>query len=625
MDKFFIQAIVYLAAAVISVPIAKRLGLGSVLGYLLAGIAIGPYILGLVGAEGQDIMHFAEFGVVMMLFVIGLELEPELLWRLRISVAGMGSLQVVLTTLLVFGLAVLFGLAWQSALALGMIMALSSTAIVMQSLNEKGLMKTAAGESSFSVLLFQDIAVIPMLAVFPLLGSGVVEANAGHGSSPLDSLPGWLKTLSVIGSVAVIILAGKYLLSPIFRLIAKAGLREVFTAAALLLVISIAALMTMVGLSPALGTFVAGVVLANSEYRHELESDIEPFKGLLLGLFFISVGASIDFGLIFQNPLLVLGLLLLLFTVKIIVLLITGRIFKLSMDQNLIFGFALSQVGEFAFVLFSFALQQNIMGEFTIKTMVAVVALSMAATPLIMLLNEKFLQPIFGTKESDEREADDIEEKNKVIIAGFDKFGNIVGRLLRANGVHATLLDNDSDRVDVLRKLGFKVYYGDATRHDLLHSAGASHANILVAALDSPERNIALIETALKHFPQLKIYARAFDRGDAYDMMELGVKNVYRETVDTSLRMGADILTIAGHRAYSAHRAMQKFLRHDEKSLEKLAEIRKDNQEYLLTAKRIIEELEEQISADLANPEIDKDKGWDAESLIQEFNSAKWK
>lgn len=621
MDNFFIQAIVYLAAAVISVPIAKRLGLGTVLGYLLAGMVIGPFVLGLVGSEGEDIMYFAEFGVVMMLFVIGLELEPELLWRLRVSIAGMGSLQVILTIVFVLCIALLFGLPWQSALALGMIMALSSTAIVMQSLNEKGLMKTASGESSFSVLLFQDIAVIPMLALFPLLGSGVSDAVAAHGHSPLDNLPGWAKTLSVIGSVGIIVLAGRYILNPVFRIIARAGLREIFTAAALLLVISIAALMTMVGLSPALGTFVAGVVLANSEYRHELESDIEPFKGLLLGLFFISVGASIDFGLIATNPLLIAGLLLLLFVTKIAVLLITGKIFKLSLDQNLIFAFALSQVGEFAFVLFSFALQQNIMDEFTVKTMVAVVALSMAATPLVMLLNEKILQPLLGTEEKTERDPDEIEEKNKVIIAGFDKFGNMVGRLLRANGVHATLLDNNSDRVEVLRKLGFKVYYGDAARHDLLHSAGAASADILVAALESPERNIELVESAKKHFPQLKIFARAFDRGDAYELMELGVKNIYRETVDTSLRMGADVLTAAGFRAYSTHRAMQKFLRHDENALRELADLRKDKAEYLLTARKMIEELEEQITSDLQNPEIDKDKGWDAESLIREFKS----
>ncbi|MEI9910171.1 MAG: monovalent cation:proton antiporter-2 (CPA2) family protein [Bacteroidota bacterium] len=471
-NSFFFQAMVYLAAAVVMVPIAKKLGLGSVLGYLLAGILIGPAILGFIGKEDQDILHFAEFGVVIMLFVIGLELEPGLLWKLRKSIIGLGGLQVLVTALLVTAIGMAFGLLWRQAFAMGMILSLSSTAIVLQTLNEKGLMKTSAGQSSFSVLLFQDIAVIPMLALFPLLAIAPPEIAPGeHPAKTLvDGLPGWAQTLVVLGSVAVIILAGRFLIRPLFRIVAATRLREIFTATALLLVVGIAVLMTQVGLSPALGTFLAGVVLADSEYKHELESDIDPFKGLLLGLFFIAVGASIDFNLIMQQPLVVIGLVALLMTVKGIVLFVLGKVFRLGFDQNILFAVALSQVGEFAFVLFSFSLQEGILPKETVDLMVAVVAISMALTPLLMLINEKVIQPWIGTKQSgEEREADAIDETNPVIIAGFGHFGNTIGRFLRAHNIGMTILDNDSDRVDTLRRLGMKVYYGDATRYDLLH------------------------------------------------------------------------------------------------------------------------------------------------------------
>ena len=465
-DTFFFQALVYLTAAVISVPIAKKIGLGSVLGYLLAGVVIGPSVLGLIGQEGQDIMHFAEFGVVMMLFVIGLELEPHLLWRMRNSILGLGGLQVAITSIIIFIIAIVLEINWQASLALGMILSLSSTAIVLQTMNEKGLMKSSSGQSSFSVILFQDIAVIPMLAILPLLATQAVQTGEDH--TIVGSLPGWAQTLSVLLAVALIIVGGRYLIRPVFRFIAQTKLLEIFTAASLLLVIAIAVLMTQVGLSPALGTFLAGVVLANSEYRHELISDLEPFKGLLLGLFFISVGASINFNLIFESPILIASLVISLMFIKGLVLFGLGKIFKISTDQNFIFAVALSQVGEFAFVLFSFAAQSSIIPGNIISVMVAVVALSMAMTPIIITVNEILILPRFGTKEKVERESDTVEEENPVIIAGFDRFGNIVGRLLKANGIGTTVLDFDSDRVDVLRKLGLKVYYGDASRYELL-------------------------------------------------------------------------------------------------------------------------------------------------------------
>ena len=623
-ESFFFQAFIYLCAAVISVPIAKRLGLGSVLGYLLAGVVIGPFALGLVGSEGEDVMHFAEFGVVMMLFVVGLELEPSLLWRLRAPILGLGGLQVTLTAAIVTGIAIAFGLSWQMALAVGLTLAMSSTAIVLQTLNEKGQMKSAGGQSAFSVLLFQDIAVIPMLAIFPLLAVGhAVDAADGHAAATtfVSSLPPWAQTLAVLGAVAAIVLGGRFLMRPILRVIAQTRLREIFTATALLLVVGIALLMTQVGLSPALGTFLAGVVLANSEYRHELESDIEPFKGLLLGLFFIAVGASIDFGLIVSSPFLIAGLVLGIIAVKFIVLFALARTFKLSLDQSLLFAFALPQVGEFAFVLFSFANQEGVLTPEITSPLVAAVALSMALTPLLIMFNERFLQPRIGTPEV-EREADAIEEESPVLIAGFGSFGSTVGRLLSANGVHATVLDNDSDRVDLLRRLGLKVYYGDASRHDLLETAGAGHARLIVLALDSPEKTLELVHTVRKHFPQLKILARAFDWGDAHDLLEAGVDHVYRDSLDTSLRVGTDVLRALGFRAYQAQRAAQKFQRHDEESLRELTTQRSNRTEYINSARQRIAQLEQILLADLEDKPTNRDIGWDPESLRKEFGKA---
>lgn len=623
-ESFFFQAFVYLAAAVISVPMAKRFGLGSVLGYLLAGVIIGPFGLHLIGQEGEDIMHFAEFGVVMMLFVVGLELQPALLWRLRAPILGLGGLQVVVTAMVVAGLSLLVGLPWQAALAVGMILALSSTAIVLQSLNEKGLLRTSAGQSCFAVLLFQDIAVIPMLAIFPLLASHSVHHNGGEAAHTtttwIEGLPPWAQTFAVLGAVAAIVLAGRFLVQPAFRTIARTRLRELFTAAALLLVIGIAILMTRVGLSPALGTFLAGVVLANSEYRHELESDIEPFKGLLLGLFFIAVGASIDFGLIVAQPLLIVGLVVALIIVKSGVLFALGQLFKLSLDQSLLFAFALAQVGEFAFVLLSSASQLGVLTTDVTGPLIAAVALSMALTPLLLLINERLVDPYFGTKEREEREADAIEEQNPVIIAGFGKFGQIVGRLLIANGVGTTVLDIDSDRVDLLRKLGLKVYYGDASRYDLLQSAGAAHARLLVLALDSPEKTLELVHTVRKHFPHLAILARAADREDAYELLDAGVQHIYRETLDTSLRMGVDALRMLGFRAYQSQRASQTFFQHDEESIRELAAMRDDRTMYINVARSRIADLEEILRADLEDRDLsrERDAAWDTETLRED-------
>jgi CPA2 family monovalent cation:H+ antiporter-2 len=621
-NSFLFQACIYLASAVIMVPIAKKLGLGSVLGYLLAGIIIGPAALGFIGSEGQDIMHFAEFGVVMMLFIIGLELEPELLWKLRRSIVGLGGLQVLVTAIVVSVIAFSFGLPWQPSIALGMTLALSSTAIVLQTLNEKGLMKTAGGQSSFAVLLFQDIAVIPMLALFPLLAIYPPQtAINDHATTTwVSGLSGWLHALVVFGSVISIIVAGRFLVRPLFRMIAATRLREIFTATALLLVAGIAVLMTQVGLSPALGTFVAGVVLANSEYKHELESDIDPFKGLLLGLFFIAVGASLDFNLIMNEPGLIFGLVMGLMAIKGIVLFVLGKFFKLSLDQNLLFSFGLSQVGEFAFVLFSFSSQEGVLEKGVTDTMIAVVAISMALTPLVMLFNEKVLMPRLGTKKEEEKEPDEIGERNPVIIAGFGHFGSTVGRFLRANGVNATFLDINSDQVDLLRKMGFKVFFGDATRADLLRAAGAAEAKLIIISIGSAEKRLELIETVKKHFPNLRMYVRATNRYDAYDQMNAGMLHVYRETLDTSLRMGKDVLTFLGSRAYRAQRVSQTFFKYDEKVMKELAAIKLGSEEYVGKVREYTEELERLLEADRVDAMREKDMGWDEDSLIADAN-----
>jgi monovalent cation:proton antiporter-2 (CPA2) family protein len=619
-EGFFLQALVYLAAAVVAVPVAKRLGLGSVLGYLIAGVVIGPFGFGFIGTEGQDVMHFAEFGVVMMLFLVGLELEPSLLWRLRAPIVGMGGLQVALTAAAVMVVTLAAGLGWRTGLTVGFILAMSSTAIVLQTLNEKGLMKTSAGQSSFAVLLFQDISVIPILALFPLLAPGLEAHDAGgaHGSSWVDGLPAWAYTVAVLAAVAVVVLAGRLLVGPAFRAIARTRLREIFTAAALLLVIATALLMTKVGLSPALGTFLAGVVLANSEYRHELVSDVEPFKGLLLGLFFIAVGASIDFHLVARSPGLIAGLVLATVVLKLVVLAALGFGFRLGTSQALAFSFALAQVGEFAFVLISFASQLGSLTPDLSAPLVAAVALSMALSPVLMAFNERVLQPRVGTRRGPERVADTIDEHTPVIIAGFGRFGQIVGRLLKANGVRTTVLDVDSDRVDLLRRLGLKVFFGDASRYDLLHAAGAEHARLLVLALDSPEKTLELVHTARKHFPHLTVMARAFDREDAGDLLDAGVAHVYRDTLDTSLRLGIDALRVLGVRSYQAHRAARIFRQHDEESVHLMKDARKDRAATINIARQRIADLEAVLIADQEDQGRSRDEGWDVESLRED-------
>lgn len=615
MDTSLGQAVVYLAAAVLCVPLAKRLGLGSVLGYLGAGVLIGPFLLGFIGEEGRDIMHFAEFGVVMMLFLVGLELEPAAFWRMRRSIVGLGAAQVGATLVLVALAAIALGLTWQAAVAIGSAVAMSSTAMALQSLKEKGLLGSAAGQKSFAVLLFQDVAVIPILALLPLLALGSAHASGVDAHGP--ALQGGARTLAVIGAVTVVVLAGRFVIVPLLRVVAKTRLRELFTASALLIVTGIALLMQAVGLSAALGTFLAGLILATSEFKHELESDLDPFKGLLLGLFFMGVGASIDFSLIAEEPGGILLLTLGAMVVKFAVLWFLGAREGLSVDQNAIFSAGLCQVGEFAFVLIAFIAELGLVDGRWNGALMAVTALSMALTPIGGLVNERFVLARLGTKEAEARESDAVEEKNPVIIAGFSHFGSTLGRFLRANGIEATILDNDSDRVDLLRKMGFKVYYGDATRHDLLESAGAHDAKILVSAVDGLEPARVLVETAQRHFPHLRLFVRARHRWDAYELMELGLaaRDVYREHQDSSIRLGVDVLRALGRRAHSSARAGQQFAKYDAEAMETLAPSFRDLTRYVSDVRQQIASQEALLRADLDHDPAAGDHAWDSEEL----------
>ncbi|MBE1284458.1 MAG: potassium transporter [Rhodobacteraceae bacterium] len=582
-------AFVYLCAAVIAVPLANRFGLGSVLGYLIAGVVIGP-VLGIVGGETVELQHFAEFGVVMMLFLVGLELQPAMLWRMRAQLLGLGGLQVVGTTMAVAAIAMAFGLTWQPALALGMILALSSTAIVLQTLNEKGWMSTQGGKSAFSVLLTQDIAVIPMLALMPLLavGSGPLldghafmpseapwgAAHAAGGGDPhaaptvFETLPDWAQALAVLAVIAAIIIVGRTVIRPIFRFIAESKLREIFTAAALMLVIGIALLMNYVGLSPALGTFLAGVVLSDSEYRHELESDIEPFKGLLLGLFFITVGAGIDFNLLFSNPVGLIGLALGLMALKALLLFTLATLFRLRGADRWLFTLGLAQAGEFAFVLFGFALGAGVLDPDLIKSMTLVVALTMLMTPGLFILHEKVLAPRSVT--SADRAADEIDEPGKVVVAGMGRFGQIVTRMLVTNGHTVTVLDHDPETVENLTRVGFRAYYGDAMRPDLLHSAGLENADLLIAAIDGREKQTELVHHVAKTYPHVIIHARAQDRHHVYELENAGAHHTERETFEASLALGRDALISLGYHPFRAEGARRTFRDHDGSALNAL-------------------------------------------------------
>ncbi|KGJ86599.1 monovalent cation:proton antiporter-2 (CPA2) family protein [Colwellia psychrerythraea] len=591
------MAVIYLAAAIIAVPIAKRIGLGSVLGYLLAGILIGPFLLGLVGDQ-TDVMHFAEFGVVMMLFLVGLELQPSRLWKLRHSIIGLGGLQVVITTLLISAACyTILSLAWQTSLAIGLMLALSSTAIVLQTLNEKGWIKQEAGQNAFSVLLFQDIAVIPILALVPLLAFSDNISDSGPHENLIEHLPVYIQTAISVGVITAIILAGKYVSAPLFRYIAETRLRELFTVFALFLVIIIAVIMQKIGLSPALGTFLAGVVLAESEFRHELEVDIEPFKGLLLGLFFITVGASIDFPLLFEEMAVVTLFVVSLIAIKAIVLFVLSILFNMGKRQKLLFTLALAQGGEFAFVLLSLTSSLQILTPEQSKITTLVVAISMLMAPVLLIFYEKVLdKEPENAREFDKPE--DIEATKSVIIAGYGRFGQIIGRLLGSQGYHLSILDHSPTQIELLKKFGNKVFYGDAARKDLLAASGAQEAQLLVIAIDDADKIIEIAQLAQKHYPNLQIVARAIDRHHAYELMRIGVKTIKRETFESALGLGVEALELLGNSKESAQRAGLLFSEHDRESMHVLSEVWGDDHSYGVAVKQRMELLKQVLVSD---------------------------
>lgn len=620
------EAIVFLAGAIICVSIAKRLGLSSVIGYLLAGVLIGPYVFGFIGKEGEDILHFAEFGVVMMLFLIGLEIEPKNFWNMRKTILGMGGIQVGLTMLLSYFMFTSLGFEWKVALVFAMAVALSSTAIAMQTIKEKGLMDTTFGTSSFSILLFQDIIVIFMLGFIPLLSNTDSTASAEKHSNHanlLETLPIGLQTFAIILSVVLIIVAGRYLIVPMLRKVAKTGVRELLIAAALLIVFGISFLMEYVGISPALGAFLGGVVLSNSEYKHELESTLEPFKNLLLGLFFMAVGASINFIVIAKNPWTIGGLLIAIVVLKAVVLFITGFVFKLKLDQKLLLTFSLAQVGEFAFVLLSFAFGLNILEQNQLDMLLVITALSMSLTPIIGIINERFILPKIGTKESVKRPMDHIAKTQKIILVGFGHFGSTIGRFLRSHGVEATILDHDSNRVDFLRKMGFEVYYGDATRLDLLESAGIAEAKIIICATNKISVSKAISKIVKDKYPHVEMMIRTKNRYDAYELLNLGHENIYRESLETSLTLAKDVLSRMGFRKYTLNRQVQNFIKYDEDSLRRLASEPKREEDYIFKARKELEQQEKFLNEDFKRGIVDYDSHWDSEHIRKVLEKTK--
>lgn len=594
------NALIYLAAAVVAVPLAKRLGLGAVLGYLLAGMAIGPWGFGLI-REVEDILHFSEFGVVLLLFLIGLELEPERLWSLRRQIFGWGTAQVLLVAGALFGAALLAGIDWRVALIAALGLSLSSTAIALATLGERNLMATPAGQAGFALLLFQDIAAIPMIALVPVLGVAAVDHADGAG---------WLQAARVGAVILGLVVGGRYLVRPALRIIAKSGMREIFTAFALLLVIAISLLMQWVGMSMALGAFMAGVLLADSEYRHALETDLEPFKGLLLGLFFIAVGMSVDFGVFLSKPWLILGLVLGFLAIKLAVLFALSFRFGIARGQRWLFAFLLSQGGEFAFVVFGAAATARVFAPETGSILVAVVALSMVSTPLLLVLYDKVLEPRYRGQNRREPDAIDANEGH-VIIAGFGRFGQIIGRLLIANRVKLTVLDHDPDQIELLRRFGLKVFYGDATRVDLLHAAGAAKARALVLAIDDIDDSLALADAVRENFPDLPILARARNVTHYYQLMDRGVTVIERETFESALQLGRRVLCQLGYGAYRAREATLKFREHNKASVDAVYPYYKDREQYVSMAKRARDELNEMFARDLKNYESETDKGWD--------------
>lgn len=601
-------SLIYLGAAVIAVPLSRALGLGAILGYLGAGIAIGPWGLGLI-AQVEDVLHFAEFGVVLMLFLVGLELEPRRLWSLRRPIFGWGSAQVLGCAALLAAVAMAAGVPWRTAVVAALGLALSSTAIALQVMAERNLLPTPSGQAGFSILLFQDVAAIPILALLPLLGtSGDAQAASGADRA--------LEALKIVGVIGGIVLGGRLALRPLLRWIAKSDTPEIFTAASLLLVVAIAALMQQVGLSMALGAFLAGVLLAESEYRRELETDIEPFKGLLLGLFFIAVGMSIDFGVLARQPGAMLLIVLALLVCKAVVIWAIAAPMGIPLAERPVFTLLLAQGGEFAFVVFQAAAGARVFPAETASLLVGAVAVSMLVSPLLLVAVDRWVLPRFAGAR---RALDEISEPQAtpVIIAGFGRYGQIVGRLLTAQGIGSTVLDHDADMVEAARAFGYQVFYGDASRLDLLRVAGAGQARVLVVAVDDRDQSLAIVRLAREHFPHLALVARARDVNHWNALRDLGVVHVERELFESSLRSGRTVLEVLGHEPGEARRLALRFRRHNIELFEQMYLHHQDRTRLIAVAKQGRLQFEEQMARERAEAQARRargetaEKGWD--------------
>ena len=583
--------LMYLSAAVLAVPLAKALGLGSIIGYLAAGIAIGPWGLGLV-SNVQDILHFAEFGVVLMLFLVGLELQPSRLWAMRRPIFGTGSAQVLGCAAVLFAAGWLAGLPWRISLVAALGLALSSTAIALQVLAERNLMRTSSGRAGFSILLFQDVAAISILALLPLLGAA---AGAGDDHSAGEVL---LEALKIVGVIGAIVLGGRLLLRPLLRWIAKSRTPEIFTAASLLLVVGIAYLMVMVGLSMALGAFLAGVLLADSEYRSELEADIEPFKGLLLGLFFIAVGMSIDFGVLMRSPWLMAGILLGFLALKAVVIYTLAKVAGVPYQERPVFTLLLAQGGEFAFVVFQAAAGAQVFSAETASLLIGAVALSMLISPLLLVLVDRALLRRYAQLKPAAPPAQEISEPQEapVIIAGFGRYGQIVARVMLAQGIPTTVLDHSVEILEIARAFGYRVFYGDATRLDLLRIAGAEHARVLVVAVDDPEQSLKIVTLARKHFPQLQLVARARDLTHWNALRDLGVTLVQRELFESSLESARTVLELMGQSPTRAQEMTRRFREHNITLADRMYPHHKDRAKMVAVAREGRAQLAEQMA-----------------------------
>lgn len=597
------STLIFLGVAIIMVPLARKLGLSSVIGYLLGGIVIGPYVLKLTGKDVDDIMHASELGVIMLLFLIGLELDPKKFWSMRKKIIGLGLSQMVLTIVLLFVVFIAVGFRAETAVAVAMIFALSSTAIVLQTLQEKNNLKTIAGEASFSTLLFQDIAVIPILALLPIIAQYHPQQETNEAQILIQKLPEWLQAATVLGGVVILILLGRFVFVPFLRYVSGSGMTELLTVSSLFLVIGVSELMVTFGLSPALGAFIAGVMLANSEFRNELEAQIEPFKGLLLAVFFVSVGSTINFNVIISDPYFIGGLVVAVLGIKFLVLFLIGKFYKIELTQNLFYAFALSQVGEFAFILINFSSTLYLFSPERNAQLMAVTAITMMITPILLLINEKIITPKF-IKEKPDQDSDynildgkNNQPQKKIIIVGFGHFGSTVGRLLKANKIAATVLDRDPDRIKLLRSYGFKVYYGDATRIPVLRAAGIEDANILVLCLDDPEENKFIAEMIREKYSKIKIFVRARNRVDAYYYLNHGIENIYRETLGTAVDMAIDLLHETGMRKYAARRLGKRFMAIDKASIQKLARMSEEGDEEAMFSTRELLQREEELLA----------------------------